>query len=389
MAAMLIVSCESEPVSPPIVSLTTSADITVQPEEVFSIDVSASPGDSPLKTVTVYEDGTIVPFSRLTYNGSSASANPALLFGDDVDGLTWSIDVVAQSSVGAPVVFEVEVADDAGLKGSVFVNVTTNGVAPMLTTTSGTSISTGVDMKHAFKLTGVKGSGNLVSIEVRQNNQFVDKSNVFWKEISMSVDENPFTLLEEDQDGFEDEDLFIMTPETAGIFNYTVLLTDEFGLTAQLDFEVSTGTAVEIREGVLLNSAGPEGTGGLDLETGMGTGSMNENADIKDNGIDEDLPPESNWLRTISPANNASMKYLIAGQGGLPEGFTFANIAFKEDLPALFGNGIDLIDGATGVVMPGDVFIVERDGDYYLLEVIQVSTDPNNNEDSYTFDIKY
>ena len=142
-------------------------------------------------------------------------------------------------------------------------------------------------------------------------------------------------------------------------------------------------------QGVLLNSAGPAGTGGLDLDTGNGTGSDDIEAEIKDNGIDTDLPDEDNWLRTISPINDASMRYLRAGENGLSETFTFADISFKEDLPGLYENGIELTDGASDVVMIEDVFIVKRDERYWVLEVIEIVTDPNANEDSYTFDVKY
>ena len=378
---------------PPSVSLTSASDITVEPQEVFTIDFSASKGsDSPLKAVTIYEDGTKVPASRMTINGTAASANAILIFGDDRDGFSWSIDIVAHSSAATTVAYEVEVQDDAGGKQSVFVNVTTVGTPPSLTTTSATTIEVLQDIKNLFRLTAVKGSGELVSIEIRENDQLVDPSKIFWQMIGMSVAENPFTLGDAEKGGFENQELYIMTPASEGNFIYKVVLTDEFGLTAQLEFDVTTlpsGTAIEMREDVLLNAGGPAGTGGLDLDTGMGTGSMDAEAEIKDNGIDINLPMEDNWRRTISPVNGATMKYLKAGEGGLPETFLFADVAFKEDLPGFFDNGVDLVDGATDVVQIEDVFIVSKDGKYWMLEVIEVSTDPNNNSDQYTFDIKF
>ncbi|MEM9547215.1 MAG: hypothetical protein AAGA77_14640 [Bacteroidota bacterium] len=392
-APFFFASCESdsEPGTelPPVVTLTSSSDITVEPTEVFTVSFSASKGDSPLKAVRVYEDGTSVPTSRLAFNGTPAAANPILITGTDVDGLTWTVDITAQSSVGTPVVFEIEVQDDLNNTQSVFVNVTAVGTPPTLTTSSPTVFSTGQDIKNAFKLTAVKGIGDLVSIEVTENNQKVNPSNLFWKEISMSVADNPFTLGDEDKDGFEDEDLFIMTPMLAGNFIYKVILTDEFGLTAELEFDVTTFTRVEMLSGVLLNSAGPDGQGGLDLDTGNSTNSIDDAAEIKDDGIDTDLPVDQNWLRTISPANNSQMKYLRAGQNGLSETFTFAGIEYKEDLPGLFDNGLDFADGSSDEVMIEDVFIVERDGKYWVLEVIEIVTDFEMNEDSYTFDVKF
>jgi hypothetical protein len=399
IASMFLYSCEDEPTGPtnvkPVVTLTSSSDITVEPEESFTVDFSASKGDdSPLKAVTVYEDGSKVPFSRLTVNGVGAASNAILLFGSDVDGLTWSIDIVAHSTAASTVTYEVEVQDEASQIQSVLVNVTTAGTPPSLTTSSFTTVETDQDIKNLFRLSATKGSGDLVSIEIRENDQFVDPSKIFWQGISMSVSDNPFALGEGEIGGFEDQELYIMTPASEGNFIYKVVLADEFGLTSQLEFDVTTlpsGTAVDMLEGVLLNAGGPDGTGGLDLDTGNSTNSNAVEAEIKDNGIDINLPDDQNWRRTISPIkeNDVTMRYLRAGEGGLPEGFTFASIEFKEDLEGLFANGVELTDDVSDVVMIEDVFVVARDGKYWVLEVIEIITDFEENEDSYKFDIKF
>lgn len=398
-AALFISSCESEPgggttESGPSVTLTSSDDITVDPGATFTVDFSASKGDNPLKAVTVYEDVTKIPASRLTINGTAAAANAVLLFGDDVDGLAWSLDIVAHTAAATPITYEIEVQDEANRTSSVLITVTTSGTPPSLTTTSPTTVTVGQDIKNLFRLSATQGTGELVSIEVKESGEFVDPSNIFWQTISMAVDDNPFTLGDGEKAGFDDQELYIMTPASEGNFVYTVVLTDEFGLTAQLQFDVTTlpsGTAVDMLEGVLLNAGGGSGTGGLDLDTGMSTNSDDGDAEIRDNGIDTDLPVEQNWLRTISPIkdNGVSMKYLRAGEGGLPEGFTFAGVEFKEDLADLFNNGVDFTNDASDVVMIEDVFIVEREGRYWVLEVIEIVTDPSGNEDSYKFDVKY
>lgn len=402
IGAMFLYSCEAEPgggTGPinvePVVTLTSSSDITVEPTEVFTVEFSASKGDdNALKAVTIYEDGTKVPISRLTVNGTAAAANPLLVTGTDVDGLSWTIDIVAQSSAATTVSYEIEVQDDISQTKSVFVNVTTVGTPPTVTTTSPMTVNVDQDIKNLFRLTAAKGSGDLVSIEVRENDQLVDPSRVFWQVISMAVSDNPFALGDSERTGFEDAELYIMTPAAEGNFIYRVIITDEFGLTSELSFDVTTnpsGTAIDVRVGVLLNAAGPMGTGGLDLDNGMSTGSMDTEAEIKDNGIDSDLPAEENWYRTISPIsdNGVEMKQLIAGQGGLPEGFLFEDVAFKEDLAGFFDSGIELTNNQSNTVFPADVFIVKKGDSYWMLDVIEVATDPSGNDDSYTFDIKY
>ncbi len=246
MPAIFLYSCSNEPIDqpvniPPTISLISSSDITVEPEEVFTIDFSASKGsDSPLKAVTVYENDTKVPKSRLTINGAAATENPVLIADTDVDEITWTIDIVAQSSATTVVAFEVAVQDEAGEEQSIFVNVTAVGTPPDLTTTSSTIIETFQDFKNLFEISATKGSGDLVSIEIRENDQFVDPSKIFWQTMGTAVSENPFLLEDDDKGGFDDQELFIMTPASEGNFIYKVILTDAFGLTAQLEFDVTT-----------------------------------------------------------------------------------------------------------------------------------------------------
>ena len=398
MSAMFLYSCSDDPVDPPVntppaVTLTSASDLTVEPEEEFTIAFSASIGsDSPLKAVTVYEDGTKVPVSRMKVNGVDAAANAILITGTDVDGLSWTIDIIAQSSAGTTVAFEVEVQDEAGGRNSIFVNVTTAGTPPTLTGAEPLDFEILVGSINQFRLTGEKGTGDLASLEVRENGSAIDPSRLSWDGESMVGMDNPFLLGETEKGGFEETRLGIDLPMIVGEYEYIMILTDEFGLKDSVVYNVTAiGTAIEMRMGVLLNAGGGQGTGGLDLDNGNSTNSDDAEAEIKDNGIDLDLPPEDNWLRTISPIveNGVAMKYLTAGEAGLPETFLFSDVAYKEDLPGFFDSGVELIDGATDIVQPGDVFIVERDGNYWMLEVISVTTDPNNNSDQYEFDIKY
>jgi len=397
LAALFFTSCEDDTPGEvgPSVTLTSSSEITVNPEEVFTVTFTASRSDdAPLQAVTVTQDGSNVENARLTYNGTAASANPALLFDDDKEDLSWSIDIVAQSAAATTATYAIIVQDEDLETQSVSIAVTTSGVPPTLTTDAPSNIVTDQDVKNLFSLSATQGTGALSTIEVRLDQTRLDVSNIFWQEISMSVVDNPFTLSEDLRGGFTDQELYIMTPAMAGTFSYDVILTDEFGLSDTLNFEVVTNpqTAIEMREDILLNAGGGQGTGGLDLDTGMSTNSTNvPDSEIRDNGINIDLPPENNWLRTISPMteNGVDMRYLIAGENGLSEGFTFGSVQFKEDLAGLYENGVPLLDGSTERVNPGDIFIVNRDDRYWVLEVIEVSTNLDDNSDQYTFDVKF
>lgn len=402
IAAMFLVSCEDEPgggggTDPikPTVTLNSAGDVTLAPMEAFTIDFSASKGDVALKAVTIYEDGIKVPVSRLMVNGVAAAANPLLITGTDVDGLTWTATVIAHSTAPATVVYEVQVQDDNNLTNSVFTTVTTAATPPTLTGTEPTTID-GLEQgsKNGFKLTAMPGDGQLVSIEVRENDMLIDPTRIEWDGATMMNAENPFFLNGPEQDGFEEIRLFITLPMSEGTFIYTIIITDEFGLTAETVYTVTTapsGTPIDLREDEVLNRAG-SAPGGLDLDTGDNVASSSDLAEIVDNGIDTDQPVPNNWMQTISPVNGATMKYVVASANGIPEGFSFGAIETKEELSGLYTNNTgEIIDGdkSTSVVTVGDNFIVSANGNYWLLTVKEVIVTDDNNNDKYIFDVKY
>ena len=159
----------------------------------------------------------------------------------------------------------------------------------------------------------------------------------------------------------------------------------------------------QVLVGVLLNSAGPAGTGGLDLDTGEGTGSSDPAAEIQDEGIDYDKDASSNWRQQISGANGSEVRKVNLSQ--VAESLTFDKVEDKETVLAAFGAGATLAGSDTlenpsdsdnnelvsTPVQVGDVFAVfgEATGRYYLLLCTAVNGTASSNGDSYEFSIKY
>ena len=406
-AAVFMTSCEEEPGTgggggtggvneDPTVSLISASDLTVAPNEQFTVDFSAAPfSGNSLQTIEVFEDGVSLPMSRLLFNGEAAPANPVLLTGTDVEGISWTTTITAHSSAATTVVYEIEARDTDGNGTSIFINVTTAATPPTLTGAEPTTIE-GLEQgsTNAFRLSATPGDGLLVSLEVRENDQLVEPSRIEFDGAAMMNNDNPFLLGEAEQSGFEDVRLFIVLPNMEGTFIYTIILVDEFGLSAETQYTVTTapsGTAVDMREDVVLNQSGAA-PGGLDLDTGENVSSSSDMAEIIDNGIDTDMTPDANWIQTISPVNGTQMKYVVAGTGGIPEGFSFDGLEFKEDIEGLFtANSNQTIDEtvSTSVVIPGDVFIVNNGDNYWLLRVKEVMVTPNDNNDQYVFDVKF
>jgi len=89
------------------------------------------------------------------------------------------------------------------------------------------------------------------------------------------------------------------------------------------------------------------------------------------------------------------MKELKPNQNGLLETFTFGDVTSTEQIESLWSNGIDFVDvGSAGelrseVVEVGTTYIVQRQGKFYLIDVVEVNETPDNNNDNYVVDIKY
>ncbi len=270
--------------------LDANADVVAG--ETFKIKVSLLTGDNKLQSVTIYEDDVKLGTSFFTINGGAlTSNNPFLIVGADKDGVTYEFEISSVNTVGAVRTYEVEVADENGLKDAVSLTITSKA------------------------------------------------------------------------------------PPTTPI---------ERSLT-----------------GVLLNQAGPVGTGGLDLDEGLSVGSGAASAEIRDVGIDCSQPDASNWRKQIGTVNGAEMRRVVPAN---VENFSFANATNKEIIAAAFSTGnpisdtnqaIDCLGNAvtvTDMTLPlvvGDVFAVSANGKIYLIRVDEVNNTTNDNADNYKFSIKY
>jgi len=402
-AALFFTSCEDDTdpsVVRPALSILSGTDFTVAPEEVVEVSISAVQGDNPMNGVYLYQDGSLVSsdrFSIVTENGDVLNgANPLLITGDATATLDWTVQITAQSTAATSATYTIEIADNLGNTTSSSVTINTVGTAPTLTAAPPTTFEIPSGTLYAFNLTGVVGTGNLSSIEVQENGVTIDAARLGWNGPS-SIDGNPFTLTDSDTSGFTMARLDIDLATELGTYNYLFILNDEYGLSDSVNYEVTivaAGTPVDLREDEVLNQSGQE-DGGLDLDTGENVPSKNPlspDAEIIDNGINTDLPVPSNWIQTISPVNGTTMKYVVAGANGIPEGFTFESVEVKEDIPGLYENNTGTVideNSTTDVVTVGDMFIVTNNGNYWLLVVKEVIVTSNDNDDKYIFDVKY
>lgn len=117
--ALLLASCETEPVTPsgPTVSvvLSNGADtLTVFEDSVFTIQVTTSSGDATLTQINVKQDGQNVGTDRLVFDGDPAGSNPSPLASNFGGGFSWDIDITADQA--ATSTYQVIIVDTDGLR---------------------------------------------------------------------------------------------------------------------------------------------------------------------------------------------------------------------------------------------------------------------------------
>lgn len=365
-------------------------DLTINPAEVFTIRVNATKGDTDLKTVTVFEDGTAISFDRLTFNGDAASANPRLLFGDEKTSFTYDIGITAHSDVSGKV-YAVEVSDEGNLKKSVSLVVTTNATPPTLTYNGPATFDAAANSAVSLNVVATAGSGKIATIAVYENGVLIaDPTRL--DIAGNAFDANPYALPEALQAGFDDN-LILRTGMAFGPTIYIIEVTDEFGGIAIQEITINIGTPLDdTLTGVLFNKSGPVGTGGLDLDAAVGTGSASMLAEIRDEG--NVSTTSTNWKKQVAGVNGSEMRYVVKGQNGVSEDFTFDGVSFKDQVTQLFDAGVPFTatnsagESVSNVVVVGDIFSVKNGDKYYLLQVTAVTETTNDNMDSYTMSIK-
>jgi len=256
-----------------------------------------------------------------------------------------------------------------------------------------------------IKVSALTGDAKLKSVTIYEDDVKL-ATNFFVINSGAITSNNPFLIVGADKDGATYE-FEISTVNTVGaVHTYEVEVEDDGGLKDAVSLTITSvapaTTPIEMSlTGVLLNQAGPAGQGGLDLDTGVGTGSNAANAEIRDVGIDCGLPDASNWRKQIGTINGAEMRRV---RPEMVENFSFANATNKEIIAAAFSTGSSILDTnqaidcqgnmvtVTDMTLPlvvGDMFAISANSKIYLIRVDEVNNTTNNNDDNYKFSIKY
>ena len=374
-----------------------TGDVTVAPGETLTFSVSAISGDNPMKNVRFLEDGSLVTdyATRITINGSSAATANVLLPEADKTSFTCEVTWDAHTDETTKT-YAIQVVDDAGntdeeavivntiqaFPGPINLEILTNGAGGCLVANA-TDVTP--DSWFCVNLAGTRASASgLVTLAVKENGtNMTNLARLRYNGVDFAA--NPLTLPAADVDGFV-ATVRVKAPNAQGAQSTFIFeVTGGGGGTATDAISISTMSAtpdITTHIGVLFNKSGPTGTGGLDLETGASTGSANAAADIKDAGNISSTDQE--WIRKIQPVGTNILS-IAPTSAEFPT--TFDNITLKSEISDAYN--LSAVVTRSPVVNVGDVFLVNNGTNIFIIKCTNVNVTPGDNNDSYTFDVKF
>lgn len=354
-----------------------SSATQVSPGEAFKVKLNAVAGDADLKSLTIKENGTNVPLQRLSIvvDGTDVTNNPLLITGSYASGATWEITI--ESPVDAAVrTYEFTVADNDNETASTSVDVEVFGQLAVSLARADTAVTVQGQSDYAVSVIGSRGASPLNELAVYADGALVPMDSLLFG--GTAVAGNPIVLIGQEKTSFDTE-LVIKTADK-GTTTYTIELKDESGATVSTEFNL---TVMVEYTALILNNADGQQLGGLDMDNGVTVARNSVEAEIRDKGITLSLPNDQNWYQQILPVNGAELR---VPDLTVSENFSYDNATSRAAIVAAFDSGIAKTE--SDPVQMGDLFLVKRDNNYYLMECTNVVVTANDNTDYYEFKVK-
>ena len=383
---LFLTACGDEPIvqMDPSLTTTTAANDTLKAvaNQFASINISGIKGSAELNGIEVFENDVKVSFDRIRFKGTAVAANPILLLTNDRQGFTAEVRL---RTLYADIVTKITITliDNDGNRVSVSRMIKATKQGPVIGYSAANpvnAVAPGTD--YGFRFSVTTGSAPLSTISVKENGVIItDVSRLKFDGIPFFS--NPEFLPTNKIDGFVSNVVSVVLPATIGKWQYTFTFTDTLGGFTEYDVVAYVGTKLDfVATGVLLNAAGPQGTGGLDLDMGISTGSDDAEAEIKDEGIDAALPLANNWKQKISAAGSAELRRVI-------QVIDISDIYVKEQILNYWNLGSPVSGPTPNKVLVNDIFVVKKEDRYYFLQIDKVTVTPTDNTDKFEVSIKW
>ena len=383
------------PEGKPIISLSanTTGARTIKPGESFVSLISIKRGGNKLRGLNIFENDSLVDVSRIKINNTTILGNPYFFPPQNNENVNLRIEILSLRA-NNDFVYRFVVTDFGGESAQAERTITVKSDPPKLKFNGPDLTIATIDQSARFKVNGVRGSGLLKSLEILQNNVKIDASRIMFGTFSPAT--NPFILPSTDENVF-DKDLLIRSPSLAANYTYTFILRDDLDAIATDSAKVLAGIpATELVSKNLYNAARTNGLGGIQLKDGTSVSTASNIADLIDTGIDTTVTNASlNWKRQFRAGQNVEVRRIIIGNNGVPQNFSYINIFTKEQILDLFSKGVNFTlkdkEGRliSDPVQIGQIFVVKKGNEYYLIEVAAVVQTPNDNEDYYRLNYKF
>lgn len=366
-----------------------SSDAQLLPDETFRVKISATQGDNPLKDLTIREDGVTLPSGNDpddrvisiidTNTGDDVTNNPLLVLGTSTGGTTWEITIVAHKVLEEHS-YEFTINDSDGNTDVISLNINVFGELSIELIEEASFVSGNATIAGAgdfsVKVNASRGATQIASIAVTSNDALIDAADLtFGTEVFAS---NPLVLTGTATDGFEE--IITINSQEKGTETYTIEIKDEDGNSQTVTFDL---TVMLEYIAVIVNNADGPNEGGLDLDTGETVPRNSPDAEVRDKGIDINLSVPTNWIQEIVAVNEAEIRTPDFTQ---TENFSYAAATSREIIMGAYDSGIALADGDK--VEEGDLFLVKRGNDFFLMSAKQVIIKTTDNTDFYEFDVK-
>ncbi len=285
-------------------------------------------------------------------------------------------------------------------------------IAPLVIITSSPAATVqDQDAIVTFTVEVTKGTQVLNTLTITEDGVNVDASRLTFTGIGTA--NNPQLITGSDIDGLT-WDVTLNVHDAFDTRTYEVIASDKGGLTDSETFNITVEDPIVTTPldttitGVLFNQAGDAGRGSLDLDEGLSAGvtttgqTTPAEAEIRDMGLDCTIPaPGFNWRRQIGAFNGTEVRMVDLTQ---VENFTFDGVNDVESIQNAFDTGFtysedDATNCSSGTsvtvqhVSPelavGDLIVVLKGSKYYLIRVDDLTETGMDNDDFYTFSIKY
>ena len=265
-------------------------------------------------------------------------------------------------------------------------------IPPTVFFSTGTGLVTAADTVEPLEAFTVefnasKGNSALVSYTVYEDGVKIDDLNRITVDSSLA-NANPALLFNADTSQFTKKIAVLAHSTYSTVRTYTFEVMDANGETSSVAVDITTNEEVittpldsTYTGAFFVNADGPNPDGGFDLSTGMAVSASSADADLRDNGIDVNLPVAQNWLQKFRSVNGAILKVPAAG-------YDYDMTDTKEALLDAY-NAATEVSETPNKVQIGDLYIVKADEVIYAIKITDVLVTASNNTDKYTFDVKY